>query len=99
MQMAQIFSETYNANNGVVEDSDDEGLDLLNTVSDSIDCRTVEGLRIALDIAIHFKVGISFNNKTALVDEFVTVYSRFGDKSNWPTVIQKVLIGSVKNAV
>jgi hypothetical protein len=55
--MAHVFSSTYVKSRNYVDD------DYLTTVEQSsIKVRSVEGLRITIDLSLHYKVGVSFNN-------------------------------------
>ena len=61
--------------------------------------RTSDGLRLDLDFAIHYKYGTQFQNQTALMNEFITMYTQYGDPSTWDTIIDKVTTASVNMAL
>jgi hypothetical protein len=68
--------------------------------------RTSDGLRISIDLAIHYKVGLSHSNTTALLNEFVDLYTKVGatgyssgdSSSSWDSVIDKVTKASINSA-
>jgi hypothetical protein len=93
--MAFIFSSTYNSQKGA-NYTDDENFVIVK--SNSINVRSVEGIRITIQMAIHYKVGVTFSNLTQLTQEYLDIYARLGNSTNWGETINKVTIGSVKDA-
>lgn len=56
----------------------------------------MEGLKFHIAIAIHYKVGLSFNDPKQLAKEFHEIYARFGD--DWEDVVKNIAIASIKDA-
>ena len=65
----------------------------------SITARSKDGLKITIDLAVHYKVGTNFENMTSLFWEYSEIYARYGEPlKNWKNIIDKVTIASVNNA-
>ena len=60
--MALIISDQYSSNKGSTYEDDS----LVTIDRYAMKVRSVEGLRISLQMAVHYKVGITFDNKTKL---------------------------------
>ena len=60
--------------------------------------RSSEGLRITFQLAVHYKVGISFDNKTKLAEEYRDIYTRYGDKDSWDKIVFQVTTAAAKDA-
>lgn len=59
--------------------------------------RSLEGLRVQVDYYLHYKVGVSFNNFTALANEFYQIYVTMGEQSSWSDFIFRVTVASIKD--
>ncbi|CDW80750.1 UNKNOWN [Stylonychia lemnae] len=92
-QMVLVISDTYNAQKGSYTDSYLTYID-----NESIKVRSQEGLRVSVQLALHYKVGVSFNNKTRLAREFQEIYIRYGEKATWDKLVKNVVIASTKDA-
>lgn len=94
MQMAYIWSPSYKKHRGF---EDDDSRVTVNT--NSMTVRSQDGLKITLEIALHYKAGVSLSNKTQLLSEFADMYTRFGDPvTSWKSLINKVTITAVNAA-
>jgi hypothetical protein len=60
-QQGIIFSTAYTTTKGEAYSDDENNVRIDKT---SIKVRTIEGLRITIQFAIHFKYGVSFDNQT-----------------------------------
>lgn len=74
MQIAHVWSGSYKKNRGF-----DENEDLVMITGNSITARTQDGLRVTVDVSIHYKAGIALKNKTALVKEYLGLYNSYGE--------------------
>jgi hypothetical protein len=94
MQLAYVWSATYKKSRGFTDNDD-----LVTVTSSSINTRTQDGLRISLDVSIHYKAGTSFGNTTALLQEYHALYQRYGEPlTSWKQIIKQVSIASINNA-
>ncbi len=96
-----MWSGTYSSSKDFFDDSKQ-----VTVNSASMNVRTSDGLRISIDLAIHYKVGLSHSNTTALLNEFVDLYTKVGatgyssgdSSSSWDSVIDKVTKASINSA-
>lgn len=94
MQMAYVWSSTYKKSRKF---TDNDSLVTVNTKS--ITARSQDGLKITIDLSLHYKVGTQFQNRTKLTQEFVEIYTRYGDPIiSWSKIINKVTVASLNNA-
>lgn len=98
MQRGYVWSSTYKASRKFFDD--------ITVNTNSMNVRTSDGLRITIDLAIHYKVGLSLANNTALLAEYAELYKKLGatgyssgdSSSSWDAVIDKVTKASVNSA-
>lgn len=93
--MALVISSDYEkGKRGSYSDDDD----LVSVDRYALNVRSQEGLKISLQMAVHYKVGISFEDKSKLAYEYLDIYTRYGEKDNWNSIVGKVAISSAKIA-
>jgi uncharacterized membrane protein YqiK len=98
MQRGYVWSSTYKSSRKFFDD--------ITVNTNSMNIRTSDGLRISIDLAIHYKVGLSLTNNSALIQEFAEIYKNLGQtgyssgdsSSSWDAVIDKVTKASVNSA-
>ena len=65
----------------------------------AITARSKDGLKITVDLSIHYKVGTQFGNMTALFHEYSDLYARYGEPlTTWKKIIDRVTVASLNSA-
>lgn len=94
MQMTYVWSPSYKKDRGFTDDAE-----RVTVNSNSMTVRSQDGLKITLDISLHYKAGVSFGDQTKLLKEYADMYTRFGDPiTSWNKIINKVSIAAVNAA-
>ncbi len=73
MQMAYVWSNSYTRSRKFGDDSE-----LVTINPKAITARSKDGLKITVELSIHYKVGTQFGNMTALFQEYTDIYARYG---------------------